>query len=62
MAAIALPDIGSICSHGWPIITLHMGHVSQSSAAWMVFAYSFVEFYQYILSLVSGETLKIRLV
>ena len=42
------------------IITLCIGPMSQSSIALMDFAYPFMEFYQYIFSLLRGDTLKIR--
>ena len=55
------PDIGScIRPHGWPVVALGMGLVRQSSAAWMVSAYSFVEFHQCILPLLGKEAFKIR--
>ena len=53
---------GCICSHGWPLITLCMGPMSQGSTAWVVSAYSFMELCQCILSMLCGETFKISLV
>ena len=34
---------GCIRPHGWPIVALGIGLMRQSSAAWMVSAYSFME-------------------
>ena len=60
LAAVALPKVGDcICSHGWLILTLRMGLVSQSSTTLMVSSYSFIEFCQYILPLLTGETIEI---
>ena len=44
LEAITLSDMGSyIRPHGWLVITLGMGPMRQSSTAWVVSAYSFVE-------------------
>ena len=45
LAEITLPDVGGcIHPHSWPIVALGMGPMRQSSATWMVPAYSFMEF------------------
>ena len=53
---------GCIHPHGWPVVALGIGHMRQSPVAWMVSAYSFMEFHQYILPLLGGEAFKIRAV
>ena len=61
MAAITLSNIGcGIYPHGRPVITLGMGSMCQCPAAWMVSAYPFMEFCQYVLSLLLSETFKIE--
>ena len=61
LAAITLHDVGGcIGPQSWPVVALGMGPVCQSSAAWMVSAYSFMKFRQCILPLLGGETFEIR--
>ena len=50
LVAITLLDVsGCIRPHGWPIVALGISPMRQSSATWMVSAYSFMEFRQCIL-------------
>ena len=62
MVMVTLPNIGDgIHLHGRPIVALGMSSMCQRPAAWMIFAYPIVEFYQYVLSLLLSEVFKIRL-
>ena len=45
--------------HGWPIVAMGMGSMGQRPTAWMISAYPIMEFYQYILSLLVSEPLKV---
>ena len=60
LATVTLPNIGGgNHPHGRPIVALGMSSMCQRPATWMIFAYLIVEFYQYVLSLLSSETFKI---
>ena len=59
LVAITLPDVGCIRPHSRLVVALGMGLVRQSSVAWMVFTYSFMEFRQCILSLLGGEAFEV---
>ena len=61
LAVLALPNIGGdIHPHGRPMVALGMSFMCQRLAAWMISTYPFVEFCQYVLSLLLSEAFKIR--
>ena len=61
MAPITFSNVGGdIYLHGRPVVTLAMGPMCQCPVTWVVSAYPFMKFCQYVLSLLLSETFKIR--
>ena len=60
LVAITFSNVGGdIRSHGRLVVTLGMGPMCQCPVAWVISAYPFMKFRQYVISLLLSEAFKI---